>query len=578
MRKRTFCRWMNVFLQRCNPPLKVHDLFKDIQDGRILMALLEELTGCKLLYRLRSSTHRMLKVSNISKALAFLDERHVKLLGIDAAGIVDGVPSVVLNLIWSVILHFQVKKVLTGLQGDLSPNRSSVSVSSYPSSANLSLCSNGEKSDCSNTLPQKCTTTFEDSKCERKAIRSLLLWGQRCVSKFGVEVHNFGKSWRSGLAFLALIKSINPTLVNLKESLSMEPMECLQQAFSLASNHLNIPSLLDPKDLAYISPDEKSIITYVSLFMGYYSDIDKDQVSQIAESIPQIPNFGSVKSAAIGRTTNPAAQSLFECLEKSHERELWERWARKSSGSHSDNSSNSAASDISTFSSCHGCNVAKRPQQEASQLMGKKVRLNLQPLYSLEAGGINQEIRSWMEKGSKDHGCSKTRVEEGHFSMSSEEGIYSLSAPDSEEEDDYSYMKDLSIDVFLPSRQLRKGESRVEEETVEEIILDGEKFKHLKSSTSLVSLAHGNELERVSTGQNHEVTNFSEEKKEKHKMENAKLKDDNSRAPKSSHFRKGGFFLQFSAASCDINPLELEMLLLLWILLYCCLIVPQMSL
>uniref|UniRef100_A0A8P4GD73 Calponin-homology (CH) domain-containing protein n=1 Tax=Dicentrarchus labrax TaxID=13489 RepID=A0A8P4GD73_DICLA len=45
---RTFTRWMNVFLQRRDPPVEVHDLFTDIQDGRILMALLEELSGCKL--------------------------------------------------------------------------------------------------------------------------------------------------------------------------------------------------------------------------------------------------------------------------------------------------------------------------------------------------------------------------------------------------------------------------------------------------------------------------------------------------------------------------------------------------
>uniref|UniRef100_A0A3Q3LQL3 Calponin-homology (CH) domain-containing protein n=1 Tax=Mastacembelus armatus TaxID=205130 RepID=A0A3Q3LQL3_9TELE len=48
VQKRTFTRWMNVFLQRCDPPVEVSDLYTDIQDGRILMALLEELSGCKL--------------------------------------------------------------------------------------------------------------------------------------------------------------------------------------------------------------------------------------------------------------------------------------------------------------------------------------------------------------------------------------------------------------------------------------------------------------------------------------------------------------------------------------------------
>uniref|UniRef100_A0A3Q3N9C4 Calponin-homology (CH) domain-containing protein n=1 Tax=Labrus bergylta TaxID=56723 RepID=A0A3Q3N9C4_9LABR len=48
VQRRTFTRWMNALLQRCDPPVEVHDLFTDIQDGRILMALLEELSGCKL--------------------------------------------------------------------------------------------------------------------------------------------------------------------------------------------------------------------------------------------------------------------------------------------------------------------------------------------------------------------------------------------------------------------------------------------------------------------------------------------------------------------------------------------------
>lgn len=36
-----------VFSQ-CEPPIEVEDLFQDIQDGYVLLALLEELSGCKL--------------------------------------------------------------------------------------------------------------------------------------------------------------------------------------------------------------------------------------------------------------------------------------------------------------------------------------------------------------------------------------------------------------------------------------------------------------------------------------------------------------------------------------------------
>lgn len=65
--------------------------------------------------------------------------------------------------------------------------------------------------------------------------------------RFGVEVHDFGRSWRSGLAFLALIKSINPYLVDLTESLSKQPRENIQLAFTIAQHSLDIQPLLEPE-------------------------------------------------------------------------------------------------------------------------------------------------------------------------------------------------------------------------------------------------------------------------------------------------------------------------------------------
>lgn len=61
-----------------------------------------------------------------------------------------------------------------------------------------------------------------------------------------MEVEDFGKSWSSGLAFLALIKSINPALVDLRASSLREPRENIQQAFTLASRSLGIAPLLEP--------------------------------------------------------------------------------------------------------------------------------------------------------------------------------------------------------------------------------------------------------------------------------------------------------------------------------------------
>lgn len=71
--------------------------------------------------------------------------------------------------------------------------------------------------------------------------------GRVMVRRFGVEVQDFGKSWRSGLAFLALIKSINPALVDLRDSLSADSRENVQLAFTVAHRSLDVPPLLEPE-------------------------------------------------------------------------------------------------------------------------------------------------------------------------------------------------------------------------------------------------------------------------------------------------------------------------------------------
>ncbi|KAM3602540.1 uncharacterized protein V6R79_005924 [Siganus canaliculatus] len=426
---------MNGILQRRDPPDVVLNLFADIQDGRILMALLEELTGCKLLYRFRSSPHRIFRLNNISKALAFLDDRHVKLLSIDASGIADGVPSVVLSLLWNIILHFQVKEVMGGLRRPLSSSLSSLSMSSYPSSNDLSPQPNEIGRYSCSTLPSKGRRAARQSKYHGKAIKILLQWVQRCTSTFGVEVHDFGKSWKSGLAFLALIKFINPALVDLRESLSRQPRENIQLAFMIAHHSLEIAPLLELDDVSCTSPDEKSIITYVSMFLRHCSGKDEDFASDV--KVPEIPNFNSPETVGFGETLadDPKAQALLKGLEKSNEQLLWKQWGPR-------------------------------------RVSGSRTPSALKPPSPLDVGVVSQEIRSWMEKVSD---CEKSRVDETflHFSSSSEEGIYCLPALDSDEEEAYSYILDLNEEVFQPYTQLRRHVARVEEETAEDMFLNG---------------------------------------------------------------------------------------------------------
>ncbi|MCJ8737180.1 hypothetical protein PDJAM_G00021210 [Pangasius djambal] len=272
VQKRTFTRWMNLHLEKCNPPLMVNDLFHDIRDGRVLMALLEELSGCRLLQEFKPSAHRIFRLNNIARVLAFLEERNVKLVSIDAADVADGNSSIVLGLIWNIILFFQIKE-LTGNIRNQFP--SSSSLSSIPTSSDSDMSQSSTPSD-----EKKPSIVARD---HGKAIKTLLHWVQRRTRKYGVAVQDFGKSWKSGLAFLAVIKSIDPSLVDMRRALLRSPRENIEEAFRTAHYSLGIPRLLEPEDVTLNRPDEQSIMTYVSQFLEHFPGVEEDEPSDILE-------------------------------------------------------------------------------------------------------------------------------------------------------------------------------------------------------------------------------------------------------------------------------------------------------
>lgn len=62
-----------------------------------------------------------------------------------------------------------------------------------------------------------------------------------------MDVKDFGSSWRTGVAFFAVILSLRPHLVDMERVRRRANRENLQEAFSLAETELGIPQLLDPE-------------------------------------------------------------------------------------------------------------------------------------------------------------------------------------------------------------------------------------------------------------------------------------------------------------------------------------------
>ncbi|MCJ8749136.1 hypothetical protein PDJAM_G00172900 [Pangasius djambal] len=224
VQKKTFTKWVNSHLARVS--CRITDLYMDLRDGRMLIKLLEVLSGEKL-PKPTKGRMRIHCLENVDKALQFLKEQRVHLENMGSHDIVDGNHRLTLGLIWTIILRFQIQDI---------------------------------------------SVETEDSKEKKSAKDALLLWCQMKTAGYpNVNIHNFTTSWRDGMAFNALIHKHRPDLIDFDKLKKSNAHYNLQNAFNLAEQHLGLTKLLDPEDISVDHPDEKSIITYVVTYYHYFS-------------------------------------------------------------------------------------------------------------------------------------------------------------------------------------------------------------------------------------------------------------------------------------------------------------------
>ncbi|XP_067999068.1 dystonin isoform X2 [Melanerpes formicivorus] len=264
VQKKTFTKWINQHLMKVRK--HVNDLYEDLRDGHNLISLLEVLSGDTLprerdflkTLRLVSSTEacaneqhedvededkgprekgRMCfhRLQNVQIALDYLKKRQVKLVNIRNDDITDGNPKLTLGLIWTIILHFQISDIhVTGESEDMS------------------------------------------------AKERLLLWSQQTTEGYaGIRCENFTTCWRDGRLFNAIIHKYRPDLIDMNSVAIQSNHANLEHAFFVAEK-LGVARLLDPEDVDVSSPDEKSVITYVS---------------SLYDAFPKVPEGGESISA-----------------------------------------------------------------------------------------------------------------------------------------------------------------------------------------------------------------------------------------------------------------------------------------
>mgnify|MGYP000722089533 CR=1 FL=1 len=217
---KTFTKWVNLHLRPKG--VTIADVQKDFQNGIALGKLVAELTGEKVKTR-KKATMKLHCLENLNATMRCLKDK-VKLVNIGALDIYDGNIKQILGLVWTLILKFEVEDIeIDGISGK----------------------------------------------------KGLLLWCQRVTKEYeNVHINNFDKSWRTGLAFNAIIHHFRPDLIDY-ENLGSDARENAANAFEVAEENFGIPQLLEPQDIDVPKPDEKVVMTYVAELYKYFSKYAK---------------------------------------------------------------------------------------------------------------------------------------------------------------------------------------------------------------------------------------------------------------------------------------------------------------
>ncbi|XP_053946397.1 filamin-A isoform X3 [Anastrepha ludens] len=222
IQQNTFTRWANEHLKTIDR--SISNLETDLSDGLRLIALIEVLSQKRLPKHNKRPTFRSQKLENVSVALQFLEQEHIKIVNIDSSDIVDCKLKLILGLIWTLILHY------------------SISMPQWDGEDESQVNGSGP------TPKQR-----------------LLNWIHTRIPD--MPINNFTNDWTTGKAVGALVDACAPGLC--PDWDMWDPKDAVQnasEAMGLADDWLNVRQLIKPEELVNPNVDEQSMMTYLSQY------------------------------------------------------------------------------------------------------------------------------------------------------------------------------------------------------------------------------------------------------------------------------------------------------------------------
>jgi Ca2+-binding EF-hand superfamily protein len=243
--KKAFTAWINSHLRKLGS--SIEEISTDFSDGIKLAQLLQVIAGEKVEKLNNKPTMRIHKIQNTGQCLKFIADKGVKLVGVAPEELVDGNLKMVLGMVWTIILRFQIQDI---------------------------------------------------SIEELSAKEGLLLWCQRKTEGYAhVKVQNFHTSFQDGLAFCALIHRHRPDLLDFSKLDPADKAGNLQLAFDVADRDLDIPKMLDVGDMLDVPrPDERSVMTYVAAYFHVFSASQKAETA--AKRVAKVLEFTEANNLA----------------------------------------------------------------------------------------------------------------------------------------------------------------------------------------------------------------------------------------------------------------------------------------
>lgn len=202
-----FRRWANDEVKQRG--MKIDDLKTDLQDGLVLINLLEVLSGKSIG---RYNKHPRVinqKFENIQIALNFITDQKIKMVNIGAEDIYSGNMRIILGLIWTLILFFEIN---------------------------------------------------------RDGNDDLLKWVQSKIPEYDIKGWT-GKDWNDGRALCGLIDALRPGKCPGHRDLNQsDKYNNCNKGITIGEQEMGVDRLILPEEMAHPKVDKLALMTYIAQY------------------------------------------------------------------------------------------------------------------------------------------------------------------------------------------------------------------------------------------------------------------------------------------------------------------------